>query len=127
MLRVRSLRAGYGGVEVLKGVSLHVDPGEIVAIVGANGAGKSTLLNTIAGLARPWSGSVALGGREIGGQAAETVAGLGCVLVPEGRQIFPGLSVRDNLLLGGWLRIRDALPQLQRSADARPIFDLARA
>jgi branched-chain amino acid transport system ATP-binding protein len=108
MLRVRSLRAGYGGVEVLKGVSLHVDRGEIVAIVGANGAGKSTLLNAVAGLVRPWSGSVAFGGREIAGEAAETVAGLGCVLVPEGRQIFPGLSVHDNLLLGGWLRVRSS-------------------
>jgi len=106
MLRVRSLRAGYGGVEVLKGVSLHVDPGEIVAIVGANGAGKSTLLNAVAGLMKPWSGSVALGGREIAGSTAEAVAARGCVLVPEGRQIFPGLSVRDNLLLGGWLRVR---------------------
>ena len=108
MLRVRSLRAGYGGVEVLKGVSLHVDPGEIVAIVGANGAGKSTLLNVVAGLMKPWSGSVAFGGREIAGEAAETVAGRGCVLVPEGRQIFPGLSVHDNLLLGGWLRVRSS-------------------
>mgnify|MGYP001119947283 CR=1 FL=1 len=106
MLRVRSLRAGYGAVEVLKGVSLHVDRGEIVAIVGANGAGKSTLLNAVAGLMKPWSGSVAFGGREIAGEAAETVAGRGCVLVPEGRQIFPGLSVHDNLLLGGWLRVR---------------------
>ena len=108
MLRVRSLRAGYGGVEVLKGVSLHVDPGEIVAIVGANGAGKSTLLNAVAGLMKPWSGSVLLGGREIAGEAAEAVAGRGCVLVPEGRQIFPGLSVHDNLLLGGWLRVRSS-------------------
>ena len=106
MLRVRSLRAGYGGVEVLKGVSLHVDRGEIVAIVGANGAGKSTLLNAVAGLMKPWSGSVAFAGREIAGEAAEAVAGRGCVLVPEGRQIFPGLSVHDNLLLGGWLRVR---------------------
>jgi branched-chain amino acid transport system ATP-binding protein len=106
MLRVRSLRAGYGGVEVLKGVSLHVDPGEIVAIVGANGAGKSTLLNAVAGLVKPWSGSVAFGGREIAGEPAEAVAGRGCVLVPEGRQLFPGLSVHDNLLLGGWLRVR---------------------
>jgi len=106
MLRVRSLRAGFGGVEVLKGVSLHVDPGEIVAIVGANGAGKSTLLNAVAGLVKPWSGSVALEGREIAGEAAEQIAGRGCVLVPEGRELFPGLSVRDNVLLGAWLRVR---------------------
>jgi len=106
MLRVRSLRAGYGGVEVLKGVSLHVDEGEIVAIVGANGAGKSTLLGAVAGLLRPWSGSVLLAGRESAGEPAEQIAARGCVLVPEGRQIFPDLSVRDNLLLGAWLRVR---------------------
>ena len=106
MLRVRSLRAGYGAIEVLKGVSLHVDEGEIVAIIGANGAGKSTLLNTVAGLVRPWSGSVLLAGSAIGGESAEDVVARGCVLVPEGRQIFAELSVYDNLLLGGWLRIR---------------------
>jgi branched-chain amino acid transport system ATP-binding protein len=106
MLRVRSLRAGYGGVEVLKGVSLHIDEGEIVAIVGANGAGKSTLLNAVAGLVRPWSGSVVLAGRESAGASAEALVARGCVLVPEGRQIFADLSVRDNLLLGAWLRVR---------------------
>jgi branched-chain amino acid transport system ATP-binding protein len=119
MLRVTSLHAGYGGVEVLKGVSLHVDEGEIVAIVGANGAGKSTLLNAVAGLVRPWSGSVTLGGRDLAGRPAEEVTAAGCALVPEGRQIFPDLAVRDNLLLGAWLRVRrEGRRAIEREIDA---------
>jgi branched-chain amino acid transport system ATP-binding protein len=106
MLRLRSLHAGYGSVEVLHGVSLHVDEGEIVTIVGANGAGKSTLLNAIAGVVRPSTGNVDFDAREITALPAESVAARGCVLVPEGRQIFPGMSVRENLQLGGYLRWR---------------------
>ncbi len=106
MLRVRNLRAGYGSVEALRGVSLHVDPGEIVTIIGANGAGKSTLLNTLAGVVRPLAGSAVFAGREIARQPAEAVAAQGCVLVPEGRQIFADLTVRENLQLGAYLRVR---------------------
>ncbi len=106
MLRLRSLHAGYGNVEVLHGVSLHVDVGEIVTIVGANGAGKSTLLNAIAGVVRPSAGTVEFRAEEITGRPAESVAARGCVLVPEGRQIFPDMSVRENLQLGGYLRWR---------------------
>jgi branched-chain amino acid transport system ATP-binding protein len=106
MLRVRNLRAGYGSVEVLHGVSLHVSAGEIVTIVGANGAGKSTLLNAVAGIVRPSAGAVSFKGDEVTGLAAESIAARGCVLVPEGRQIFADLSVQDNLLLGAYLRFR---------------------
>jgi len=106
MLRIRSLCASYGKVDVLHGVSLHVDPGEIVTIVGANGAGKSTLLNAVAGVVRPTEGSVAFESRGITASDPEAVVAAGCVLVPEGRQIFPDLSVHDNLLLGGYLRWR---------------------
>jgi len=106
MLRVRNLRAGYGSVEALRGVSLHVDAGEIVAIIGANGAGKSTLLNALAGIVRPLGGSALFSGKEIAFQPAEAVAARGCVLVPEGRQIFADLTVRENLLLGAYLRLR---------------------
>jgi len=106
MLRLASLHAGYGNVEVLHGVSLHVERGEIVTIVGANGAGKSTLLNAIAGVVRPAEGAVTFESRDISRRAPETVASTGCVLVPEGRQIFPDLSVHENLLLGGYLRWR---------------------
>jgi branched-chain amino acid transport system ATP-binding protein len=106
MLRARNLRAGYGSVEVLHGVSLHVSAGEIVTIVGANGAGKSTLLNAVAGVVRPGAGEVAFKGASITGAGAEAVTARGCVLVPEGRQIFGELSVSDNLLLGAYLRVR---------------------
>ncbi len=106
MLRVQNLRAGYGRVEVLSGVSLHVDPGEIVTLIGANGAGKSTLLNAVAGIVKPRAGSVKFRKREIAGQPAEAVCALGCILVPEGRQIFSDMSVYENLLLGGYLRLK---------------------
>lgn len=106
MLRVRSLKTAYGSIEVLHGVSLHVDKGEIVTIVGANGAGKSTLLASIAGLVRPDSGAVSFDGADITALAAEPVTARGCVLVPEGRQIFSDLTVQENLLLGGYLRCR---------------------
>jgi len=106
MLRVRNLRAGYDGVEVLHGVSLHVDRGEIVTIIGANGAGKSTLLSAIAGVVRPGSGSAVFDGVQVAALPPETVAARGCVLVPEGRQLFADLSVHENLLLGGYLRAR---------------------
>jgi branched-chain amino acid transport system ATP-binding protein len=106
VLRVRNLRAGYDGLEVLHGVSLHVDRGEIVTIIGANGAGKSTLLNALAGVVSPGSGSVLFDGTEIASRTPEAIAATGCVLVPEGRQLFAELTVRENLLLGGYLRAR---------------------
>ena len=106
MFRVRNVRAGYDGLEILHGVSLHVDAGEIVTIIGANGAGKSTLLNALAGVVRPFSGSALFAGAEIAGMPAESVAARGCLLVPEGRQIFGDLTVWENLLLGAYLRAR---------------------
>ncbi len=106
MLRIRNLRAGYDGLEVLHGVSLHVNAGEIVTIIGANGAGKSTLLNAIAGIVRSSSGTAVFASADITSLPAEAVASRGCVLVPEGRQIFAELSVRENLLLGAYLRAR---------------------
>jgi branched-chain amino acid transport system ATP-binding protein len=106
MLRLRNVHAGYGRVEVLHGVSLHVKEGEIVTIVGANGAGKSTLLNAVAGLLRPTAGDLSFVSVDIGASVAEAVSARGCVLVPEGRQIFAELTVRENLELGAYLRWR---------------------
>jgi branched-chain amino acid transport system ATP-binding protein len=102
LLAVERLCAGYGEVPVLQDVSLHVDAGEIVAIVGANGAGKSTLLSSIAGLLRPTSGRIAFQGADITGRPAHRGPGAGLTMVPEGGRLFPFLSVEDNLLLGGY-------------------------
>ena len=101
MLTVRNLESGYGRLRVLKNISLHVRPGEIVAIIGANGAGKTTLVQVIAGLLPAWYGELDFAGTDITRTPAEAMAGLGCVLVLEGRQVFASMSVEDNLLLGG--------------------------
>lgn len=106
MLRVKSLVTHYGGIQALKGVSLHVNPGEIVALVGANGAGKTTVLNTICGIVPASSGEVAFGGKTVTGMPAERLVKLGLSQVPEGRQIFAPMAVLDNLVLGAYQRSR---------------------
>jgi branched-chain amino acid transport system ATP-binding protein len=100
-LVVRELSAGYRGVPVVRGLNLEVRPGEVVALLGPNGAGKTTTLETIAGLNHPISGSVELSGEKIGGTPAYLLAGRGLALVPEGRALFPGLTVREHLRLAG--------------------------
>ena len=106
MLRVRNVDAGYGALTVLRRVSLHVNPGEIVAIVGANGAGKTTLLKTITGLVRARAGEITLDGHDLVRLRTERTVALGCSLVPEGRQVFADLAVRENLLLGAHVQYR---------------------
>jgi branched-chain amino acid transport system ATP-binding protein len=101
MLRIRNLAAGYGKLKVLKHISMHVDAGEIVAIIGANGAGKTTLLSAIAGLVKATSGEIAFKGYDLKTLAASSIPALGCVMVPEGRQVFSTMTVEENLLLGG--------------------------
>ena len=101
MLKIKNLSSGYGKLKVLKQVSMHVKAGEIVAIIGANGAGKTTLLTTISGLLRATSGEIAFRDRPITTLAAQKIPALGCVMVPEGRQVFAPLSVEENLILGG--------------------------
>jgi branched-chain amino acid transport system ATP-binding protein len=101
MLKIRNLESGYGKIKVLKHVSMHVDPGEIVTILGANGAGKTTLLSTIAGLVKANSGEAEFKGINILKTKAASIPGLGCVMVPEGRQVFATMTVEENLLLGG--------------------------
>jgi branched-chain amino acid transport system ATP-binding protein len=104
VLEVSGLRAGYGKVQVLWGVDLHVAEGEFVALIGANGAGKTTLLRTISGLLRPLDGGVRYRGQEIGGHRPSEIVGLGIAHVPEARELFPLLSVQDNLELGAFTR-----------------------
>ena len=106
MLRLRNLDAGYGALAVLRRVSLHVSPGEIVTIVGANGAGKSTLLRTVMGLLRARAGEISFDGQGVAGLATERIVARGCSLVPEGRQVFAPMPVRENLLLGAHVQLR---------------------
>ena len=106
MLSARGLTAGYGDVQVLRGIDLDVAPGEIVALVGANGAGKSTLLKCISGLLAPSGGAIRLEGRSLAGLPPARIVRLGIAHVPEGRQIFSRLTVGDNLMLGAYSALR---------------------
>lgn len=101
LLEVRAIDAFYGDFQALFGVSLRVNVGEIVAVIGANGAGKSTLLKSIAGLMHPHRGEILFAGEPIGAAAAFDVVGRGIALVPEGRRLFLSLTVEENLLIGG--------------------------
>lgn len=108
MLRIDDLRVNYGGIEAVKGVSLTVPEGQIVTLIGANGAGKSTTLRTIAGLIKPASGRIRLQAEDITGMSPDKIVSKGITLVPEGRRVFPDLSVLENLRIGAYLR-RDNL------------------
>jgi len=104
LLEVRRLSAGYGSVQVLWDVELDVEARQIVALVGANGAGKTTLLRAISGMIQTRSGSIRFGDRDIVRASIESIVDLGIAHVPEGRRLFSGLTVRENLVLGGWRR-----------------------
>ena len=119
MLQIRNMRCGYGSLAVIKGVSLHVEQGEIVSLIGANGAGKTSLLKAIAGLLPLWGGSIHLDGREITGTPAWRGVSRGLVLVPEGRGIFADMSVLDNLIIGGY-RNRDRQLAIDRVLERFP-------
>jgi branched-chain amino acid transport system ATP-binding protein len=110
MLKILNLEAGYGELRVLKGISLHVAPGEVVTVIGANGAGKTTLLKTIAGILKARCGEVEFDKRRIHNEPAERIVARGCCLVPEGRHIFSTLTVQENLILGSYCRARAARP-----------------
>jgi branched-chain amino acid transport system ATP-binding protein len=106
LLEVRDLRVRYGAIEALRGVDLSIAKGELVALIGSNGAGKSTCLKAIAGILRPVEGSVRFSGEEVGGEPAHRIVARGMALVPEGRRLFGDQSIMDNLLLGGYRRVR---------------------
>ncbi len=110
LLRTEKLNVAYGDVQVLWDVDLEIRAGEIVALVGSNGAGKTTLLSTLSGLLRPRSGRITFEGEALQGASAQRIVDLGIAHVPEGRQLFPAMSVRDQLLLGAFRRRdRDAV------------------
>ena len=104
MLRIEHLNAGYGDVQVLWDISMEIQAGEVVALIGSNGAGKSTLLWTLSGLLRPMSGGITFEGEPIGGALPDRVVALGLTQVPQGRRLFAGLTVKENLLQGAYGR-----------------------
>jgi branched-chain amino acid transport system ATP-binding protein len=104
LLEVRDLRVSYGAIEAIKGVSIDVDEGQVVTLIGTNGAGKTTTLRTLSGLLKPTAGSVSFDGRRLDGVAAHDVVARGVAQAPEGRRIFPLMSVEENLELGAYSR-----------------------
>ena len=104
ILEITDLHVSYGGIQALKGVSLSVPEGQIVTLIGANGAGKSTTLRTVAGLIKPNAGDVKFMGQSIAGKNPREIVQMGVTLVPEGRRVFPDMTVRENLLIGAYLR-----------------------
>ena len=104
LLSVRDLSVAYGGIQAVRDLSLDVAPGEMVCLIGANGAGKTTTLKALSGLIAPQSGSVRLDGLQIAGQPAHAIARRGMALVPEGRGVFPRMTVAENLLMGAYSR-----------------------
>ena len=121
LLEIRDLVVRYGEIEALRGISLNVEEGQVVTLLGANGAGKSTTLRAISGLAKPAAGDVLFDGKSIAGLGPEAIVRKGISHVPEGRRVFPGLTVKENIMLGASNR-RVATSQLSREADA--MFDL---
>jgi branched-chain amino acid transport system ATP-binding protein len=120
MLELRDVRTFYGNVEALKGVSLSLAEGEMVALLGANGAGKTTALTSITGLVAPKSGRVLFEGEDILGARAESLVKRGLIMVPEGRRIFPALTVMENLRMGAFLRV----DQQEIKRDLEYVLDL---
>jgi branched-chain amino acid transport system ATP-binding protein len=121
MLKVENLAAGYGHLEILHGISVAVAKAEIVAVLGANGVGKTTLNRALSGVLRPRAGTITFDGHDITQARHDTIVRAGLIHVPEGRKIFPNLTVRDNLLLGAYLRGRATRGQtLERVLDIFP-------
>src|SRR5258706_5762120 len=122
LLELKNVASYYGNVQALRSVSLRVEQGEVVTLLGANGAGKSTTLRTISGLLRPASGEVWFEGRAIHDVAPEKIVRLGISHVPERRRIFPGLTVRENIMLG--TSSRGSLPKKQMDEEIAEMFDI---
>jgi len=122
LLELRDVAVRYGEIEAVHQVSLTVEPGEVVTLLGSNGAGKSTTLRAISGLVRPTAGDILFEGRSIAGARVPDIVTLGIAHVPEGRRVFPGLTVRENIMLGASNRGRMAAGEIRREADG--MFDL---
>lgn len=124
MLSIQNLHAAYGKVQVLHGISLEVPKGKLVTLIGSNGAGKTTTMRAISGMIKPTSGSVSLGGRNITGLESHKIARSGLAHSPEGRRVFPTMSVTDNLLLGAFPRFTGARPKGEIKLDLEKALEL---
>ena len=120
ILSIKDLQVRYGGIEAVKGISFDVPEGDIVTLIGANGAGKSSVLRSIAGLVKPSSGSITFCGDDIAGRDSTVIVTRGVTLVPEGRKIFPNLTVLENLKIGAYLRNDDITEDIQWVYDLFP-------
>ena len=131
LLEIQDVSSGYGAVQILWGVSLALEPGKLTALVGSNGAGKTTLLRTAVGLIRPWQGSVRFDGRDVTRASPHAKAAQGLVMVPEGRQLFPSMTVYENLEMGAFTKrakagfqvnlenVYDMFPRLKERANQK--------
>ena len=113
LLYIKDLKVSYGGIEAIKGISLSVEKGEIVTLIGANGAGKSTTLRAISGLVSIQDGTITYDGQVISGQSPQKIVSEGIGMVPEGRRVFPNLTVLENLKIGAYLRKDDLTPDIE--------------
>ena len=120
MLKIENLEVAYGNIKAIKGISLEVNQGEIVTLIGSNGAGKSTTLRTISGLIKPKSGEILFNGKRIDGVPGHEIVGMGICHSPEGRRIFPRMTVKENLELGAFLRNNKS----EVAADMERVLDL---
>ena len=124
MLTVEKLVAGYGKVKVLQEISLDVQEGQLVTLIGSNGAGKTTTLRALSGMIKPESGSIRIGGVDISGLSSHEITRKGLAHSPEGRRVFPVLSVEDNLIMGAFTRLTGSRPKGDVKADLARMYDL---
>lgn len=124
MLTIENLQAGYGKVQVLHGITIQVPKGKIVTLIGSNGAGKTTTMRAISGMIKPASGKVSLAGQNITGLESHEIAKLGLAHSPEGRRVFPTLSVLDNIRLGAFVRYTNARPKGDVESDLQKALEL---
>jgi branched-chain amino acid transport system ATP-binding protein len=124
MLKIDKLSAGYGKVQVLHGISLHVPKGQVVTLIGSNGAGKTTTMRAISGMIAPTGGSIALNGKAIAGMEPYDIARLGLAHSPEGRRVFATMTVSDNLTLGAFPRLTGARPKGDVAGDLERALEL---
>jgi len=120
MLKIENLKVSYGGIEAVKGISLEVEENTIVTLIGANGAGKSTVLRSIVGLVKPTSGNISFNGKSITGLTSDQIVSKGITLVPEGRRIFPNLTVLENIKIGAYMRKDDLTEDIAWMHDLFP-------